>query len=153
MSVQRMTIVEGEQHKILLEDAWALPTFPFGTLKKTLSEWESQINWGHLSLKCPTQATTPENLSRDLVMASSSFFPPVLVTESSFEEEDLSPRSRNWSQKYKKMEIMLKKEKMLRAGELVFFGEIVVVEECIPVEELNWNMARKRWRPRRRELQ
>ncbi|ERN03957.1 hypothetical protein AMTR_s00079p00076790 [Amborella trichopoda] len=97
MSAQRMTIMEGEQHEILLEDAQALPSLPPGVLKKTLSEWVPQINWGRLSLKCPSQAATIENLSHGLVLASSSFFPTVLVTESSSEEEDLSPRSRNWS--------------------------------------------------------
>ncbi|ERN18977.1 hypothetical protein AMTR_s00194p00025300 [Amborella trichopoda] len=82
MSAQRMTIMEGKQHEILVEDAQALPYLPPGTLKKTMCEWETQINCGRLSLKCPSQAATPENLFCVLVLASSSLFPPVLVIES-----------------------------------------------------------------------
>ncbi|ERM95362.1 hypothetical protein AMTR_s00008p00189260 [Amborella trichopoda] len=96
----------------------------------------------------PSQAATPQNLPRGLVLASSSSIPPILVAESSFETEDLSARSCNWSQKpHNKMEVMGKKDKMLKAGNLEFTGEIVVVEECILVGDLNWNQALQRRRP------
>ncbi|ERN10812.1 hypothetical protein AMTR_s00027p00232720 [Amborella trichopoda] len=71
-------------------------------------------------------------------MASSPSIPPTLVTESSSEEEDLFPRSWNWSQKsYRKMEVMGKKDKVLNAMKLEFTREIVVVEEGIPIGDLN----------------
>ncbi|ERN12873.1 hypothetical protein AMTR_s00050p00108240 [Amborella trichopoda] len=105
---------------------------------KTLSEWELEVKWGHLSLKMSSQATTRQHLPRGLVMASSSGIPLVFVIGSSSEEENLSPRSRNSSQKpYKRMEVMGKKDKILKGEKLEFTKEIVVVEENIPIANMN----------------
>ncbi|KAL4192666.1 hypothetical protein AMTRI_Chr06g195390 [Amborella trichopoda] len=82
---------------ILLQDAQPLQALPPGTMKKNLFEWELQVNRGILSMKLPSQAVTLEHLPRGLVLTSCLGIPPILMTESSSEEEDLSPRSRNWS--------------------------------------------------------
>ncbi|ERN12927.1 hypothetical protein AMTRI_Chr07g78460 [Amborella trichopoda] len=138
MVAQRVTIWDPQQHEIFLQDAQPLQELPPGSLKKTLSKWEMQVNWGHLSMKIPSQA-------RGLVLASSLGIPPILVTESSSKEEYLSPRSRNWSQKpYRRMEVMEKKDKMLKSMKVEYTWEIVVVQEDIPVIDLNWNQAPKR---------
>ncbi|ERN16394.1 hypothetical protein AMTR_s00052p00112830 [Amborella trichopoda] len=42
---------------------------------KTIFEWETQLNWGHLSLKTPSQVATPQHLQRGLVLASSIGLP------------------------------------------------------------------------------
>ncbi|ERN03023.1 hypothetical protein AMTR_s00205p00023380 [Amborella trichopoda] len=104
-------------------------------------------------MKIPFKATIPQHLPRGLVLASSHCLPPILVTESSSKEEDLSPRSRNWSQKpYRRMEAMEKTDKMLKSMKVEYTREIVVVDEAIPILDLNQNQALKR-RPRRREVQ
>ncbi|KAL4183598.1 hypothetical protein AMTRI_Chr11g155910 [Amborella trichopoda] len=46
-------------------------------------------------MKMSSQAATPEHLLLGLVLASSLGISPILVTESSSEEEDVSLRSRN----------------------------------------------------------
>ncbi|ERN18244.1 hypothetical protein AMTR_s00055p00094360 [Amborella trichopoda] len=153
MFVRRVIILDLEKNEIRFEDARDLHELRQGTLMKTISEWETQLNWGHLSLKTPSQAATPQYLQRGLVMASSIGLPQVLVTESSAKEEDLSPRSHDWSRwAYKKLEAKEKKEKLLKSMKVDFTGEVIVVEEALPVFELNWSPAPKRKRPRKRKV-
>ncbi|ERN18969.1 hypothetical protein AMTR_s00194p00013510 [Amborella trichopoda] len=91
MSAQRMTIMEGKQHEILLEGAQALPYLPPGMLKKTMCEWETQINCGRLSLKCPSQAATPE-----ISLGNFVFSGEIVVVEVCIPVEEL-----NWNKAQK----------------------------------------------------
>ncbi|ERN15481.1 hypothetical protein AMTR_s00036p00241070 [Amborella trichopoda] len=83
-------------------------------------------------------AILQQHLPRGLLLASPIGIPPVLITEASSLEEDLSPRSRNWSRNpYRKTEVKEKKEKILKSMKVDFTGEIIEVEEDVPVSDLN----------------
>ncbi|KAL4201472.1 hypothetical protein AMTRI_Chr02g216290 [Amborella trichopoda] len=62
MASQRVIIWDVKKHEILLQDAQTLQALAPGMVMKNLSKWELQVNWGRLSIKMSSQATTPEHL-------------------------------------------------------------------------------------------
>ncbi|ERN17998.1 hypothetical protein AMTR_s00046p00144260 [Amborella trichopoda] len=154
MATQRVTIWEVKKQDITLQDVESLLALPPGTLKKNFSKRELKVYWGHLSVKMPSRAATPKHLPKGLLLASCPDTPPILVTELSFEEENLSPRYPNWfKNQYNMMEVIGKTAEMLIAMKLEYTGEIIVVEEAIAVEDLNWNQAPNRRRARQSKAQ
>ncbi|ERN14567.1 hypothetical protein AMTR_s00038p00122550 [Amborella trichopoda] len=98
---------------------------------KNFSEWELAVNCGHLTVKVPSQNATLEHLYWVLLFAA-CLGNPIVVTKSSSEDDDLSPRSR-------------KAAEMVSAMKTITVS-IVVVEEAIGINDLNWNLAPKRKR-------
>ncbi|ERN16262.1 hypothetical protein AMTR_s00063p00152970 [Amborella trichopoda] len=126
MYAQRVTILDLGKHEIIFEDGSDLHELPQGTLTKTISDWETQLNWGRLHLKTPSQVATPQHLQRGLVLASSIGLPQLEAKE--------------------------KKEKLLKSMKVDFTGEVVVVEEALPVSKLFWSPVLRRKRRRKREV-
>ncbi|ERN09978.1 hypothetical protein AMTR_s00013p00219210 [Amborella trichopoda] len=95
MEAQSVAIMDARNQDILLHDPDAIPILPHEAIKKNFSQWELEVNWGHLYVKVPSQNATLKHLPHALILASFPGTPPILVIESSSSEEDLSPRSHN----------------------------------------------------------